>query len=463
MLREANNAEKNARVSSMKLPRRVAKHVEMNRRKLLAGAAWLLGSGSALAAESKLRDAARDAYIYTSPLVEIANVRTGFFGLGAKPGRLYGRRSLSTPTSRSVTTPNNDTLNGMGFADLTNGPAKLHVPPLDGRYACLAILDMFSNNVTVLSPRNIRPQGGEFTLIGPGFDGSTGAIRSSTPWVWLIARVLVDGPDDVGRAASVLDGFAIEAALARAPAAGALRNADWNTYFTAADRLLIENPPPDTDAAMLARIAPLGLGSRDFDPGRFRSDESTAIAAGVADARMMIRKAGSTAQLVGGWAFEAPNTGDFGRDYETRARVALGGLGALPVTEALYLTAREPHTGRQLFSGDGPWCLRFTAGATPPVNAFWSLTMYQATDDGQFFLVPNSINRYSIGDRTPNLAHDADGALTIWISRNDPGGMRSANWLPAPTSGPFQLVLRAYEPRAELISRTYVPPQIILA
>lgn len=96
----------------------------------------------------------------------------------------------------------------------------------------------------------------------------------------------------------------------------------------------------------------------------------------------------------------------------------------------------------------------------PPVGAFWSLTMYEAEADGAFFLTENAIDRYTIGDRTPGLTHHADGALDIWISRDDPGAGRASNWLPAPASGPFLVILRAYLPGADIVAQTYAPPSI---
>jgi hypothetical protein len=94
------------------------------------------------------------------------------------------------------------------------------------------------------------------------------------------------------------------------------------------------------------------------------------------------------------------------------------------------------------------------------VDAFWSLTMYEAEPNGAYFLAENQIDRYTIGDRTPGLRFDQDGSLEIWIARADPGGERRSNWLPAPADGPFMVILRAYLPRQEIVSQTYVPPAV---
>ncbi len=434
----------------------------MRRRDLIAGAAAALAAAPALGAESPLRSAAREGYIFVFPLVEIARVRSGLLGRGMAPGRFYGAATLATPRSRAVTTPNNDTLNATAFIDLRGGPARIALPPLGGRFACLALMDMYSNNFAVLDPRNLPRRGGVITVVGPGRRAPPGAIRAPTPWVWALVRTLVDGPADMAAAMRVRDGFQVAAAPARAAAPGAERTAPWQAYFAAADRLLQEDPPLAADAPAMARIAALGLGSGRFDPGRFSAAEAADIAAGVADAWVLLHTPLVRPRRLGAWTLEAPDTGDFGQDYETRARVALGGLAALPITEAMYLSALDPD-GRRRFTGDGPWRLSFPARGSPPVDAFWSLTLYETTAEGQLFLTENPIGRYSIGDRTPGLTRDPDGALTIWIARNDPGPDRRANWLPAPAKGPFALTLRAYLPRPALVSHAYVPPPVLRA
>jgi len=135
--------------------------------------------------------------------------------------------------------------------------------------------------------------------------------------------------------------------------------------------------------------------------------------------------------------------------------VALSGLAALPPEEAIYLRPVGPD-GRTVFH-DGAYQLHLPGPL--PVDGFWSLTMYEATADGQFFLTANPLNRYAIGDRTPGLVRGPNGEIDIFIARDDPGGAKTANWLPAPASGPFAVSLRAYLPRAELLDGRYrLPP-----
>jgi len=172
----------------------------------------------------------------------------------------------------------------------------------------------------------------------------------------------------------------------------------------------------------------------------------------------MARGAGFAGRRVGAWLYPAPNTGNFFQDYLTRARIAVAGLAALPPREATYLAAMPPE-GR-VFSGPGPWRLPFAAGDLPQVDAFWSLTMYEAQEDGAFFLTDNPIGRHTLGDRTPGVVRDAEGGMEVWISRADPGDARRPNWLPAPADKPFMVILRAYLPRADIVAQTYVPPAI---
>ena len=150
-----------------------------------------------------------------------------------------------------------------------------------------------------------------------------------------------------------------------------------------------------------------------------------------------------------GWAYPRGNLGDYGQDYIYRAIIALMGLGALPVAEAMYMKAAGDD-GAGLFTGDGLY--RLTLPAQMPIDGFWSLSMYEAMPDGQFFFTENPLGRYAIGDRTAGLKRKDDGSVDIWIGRADPGGERSSNWLPAPKAGPFAMYLRTYLPKPELIN-----------
>jgi hypothetical protein len=268
----------------------------------------------------------------------------------------------------------------------------------------------------------------------------------------------VSSEADLAAARAVQEGLTIEGPAAGMPADHPGRDAPWTAYFAAVQALLDENPPPAADAPFFRRVAALGLGpGRRFDPAGFSPDQAREIEAGVAEARVVVRQA-FRSEIVDGWSYPARNIGNFGTDYAFRAAVALSGLAALPPSEAMYLQAVGAD-GSEVLALEGPMVLRFPPGSLPPVGAFWSLTMYEVTPQGQYFLTPNALDRYSIGDRTPGLAYDPDGGLTIWISRTPPPAGRRANWLPAPAAGPARLSLRAYLPSPTLVSGAYrLPP-----
>jgi hypothetical protein len=425
----------------------------MNRRELLALAGALgLSPAWARAAESGDPTAARDAWLYALPLIEITTRARLLKAPGAAINVLTHTRTLSDHTARWVTTPNNDTLYSPAFLDLSKGPVTLTIPPMGKRYYSVAVMDMFTNNNVVLGTRTIGGEGGTFTLVGPG-QASTGPnpTRIATPHAWLLIRTLTDGGADLEAAHRAQDGFKLSGPAGAPVTDYAKRDAKPEDYFATARALLASDPAPSTDLKVLRHTAAF-LGAGPFD--------AAAAAAGLEQARMITVFAKGRQVFTGGWSYPRPNLGDYGQDYIYRAIVALQGLGALPVAEAMYLKAAGDD-GAGVFTGDGLY--RLTLPAQLPLDGFWSLSMYEATADGQFFFTDSPLKRYTIGDRTAGLKRNADGGLDIWIGRTDPGGERSANWLPAPKAGPFALYLRAYLPRAELLDGRFRVPAIVKA
>jgi len=405
-----------------------------------------------------LKAAATAAWLYVLPLVEIAQTRQRGLSVGSRINVFGHMRNLANHTSRAVTTPNNDTFYSTAQVDLSQGPVTVTLPPSGDRYLSLALMDAYTNNFAILGTRTTGGRGGTFTLVGPN-DAAEGpnVVRSPTRHVWALARILVDGPHDAEAAKAVQHGVSMQGPAVEPPAAVANRAAPWQDYFAGAARLMAANPPPVTDRAILEVMAPLGLA--DFDPTRFSAAEAEAIEEGVAEARRRSRKGGlGGGDYVNGWSYPNARLGDFGQDYVYRAAVALSGLAALPPVEAMYMRAEGP-LPRDLFDGTEAWRLTFPPGEPLPVNSFWSLSLYEATDDGQFFFTENPLDRFAIGDRTPGLKANPDGSLDIWIGHADPGDNRRANWLPAP-AGPFALFMRAYLPKPDLLDGRYRLPAI---
>lgn len=416
----------------------------MNRRELFLTLAAAGIAPEALARSDDPKTAARDLWLYGLPLIEMATTRALHLKAGARVNRFTHTRRLADHSFRSVTTPNNDTLYSFAWLDLTQGPATLTVPATGDRYWSVALMDMYTNNNAVMGLRTVGGQGGTFTIVGPGQTGSgPDVVRSATPHAWLLLRLLTDGGDDLPATHALQDGFGLTAPEAAATPAYARRAAAPAEYFATLRRLLESDPPPATDQRMLARLTALKIDTPE-------------VAAGVEEARTIARASRGRQTFVQGWSYTRPNLGDYDQDYLYRAVIALMGLGALPVAEAMYLRAEGDGGG--VFTGDGPW--RLTLPAKLPLDAFWSLSMYEMTPDGQMFFTENPLNRFAIGDRTPGLKRDADGAVELWISRADPGGERTANWLPAPKSGPFGMIMRLYLPRAEVLDGRWKLPAV---
>jgi hypothetical protein len=403
-----------------------------------------------------LQKAARDARLFALPVIEVAALRARLSA--SAPINVFAhRRSLAGPTSRAVTAPNNDTLYSSAFVDTTKGPVLLEVPECGQRYLSVQVLDMYTNNNFILSPRTPGGAAGAWRLISPDSKPvEAHDLRLATPHAWLLVRILVDGTADLPDVHAIQDRLGLAGPAFPPPVGFATSSSEWPDYFAAAERLLKSDPPAfkmGLDAFMKARDAG---GGGDFSRAGYIPEAAAAIDAGVAEAIALGRSARQRASFIDGWNYPRPDLGEFGDDFVFRAIVAITGLAALIPAEAMYL--RPAGDGDGLFNGDGSY--RLSLAQPIPVDAFWSLTMYEAMDDGRFFLTENALNRYSIGDRTKGLVRGPDSALDIWIGRSDPGGTRTANWLPAPKQGPFALTLRAYLPRSELLSGVYRVPAI---
>ncbi|MCE7507913.1 DUF1254 domain-containing protein [Alloalcanivorax xenomutans] len=413
---------------------------------------------------AELKSAAKRAYIYTVPLVIMETTRKWRMGAGANV--FNHARKLLTHRSRWVTTPNNDTLYSDAWLDLSKGPVKITVPATGERYFSLAFMDMYTNNFDILGTRTTGNNGGVYTVVGPHQavpEDATNVVRAPTPRVWALARILVDGPDDLTAACAVQDGlFVHEGAPSEdvAPGDPVQRSAGWREYLATANRLLRREPPPVTDGLILEQIRALGIGpDQVFDADAFDQEQAEAIERGVEEAKnwlVQIQRARRSA--IDGWTYPSMRNGDYGQNYTLRAVVSVGGLGALPLEEAIYMRA-EGDAEEGLFDGNQNYRLHFPAGAMPPLNSFWSLTLYEAMDDGQFFFADTPLRRYAVGDRSPGLQYNEDGSLDLWIGARSPGADRESNWLPA-NEGPFALFFRGYMPKADLMEGRYRLPRV---
>lgn len=419
--------------------------------------------GAAEASVSPLARAACDAWLFGLPLIEMAKSRAGMLQQ-AGPNKLIHARRLTTPERQPVTTPNNDTLYSFCWMNLQQGPVRVTLPKTGERYFSAAFMDMYSNNFAILGSRTTGGDGGTFTLVGPqAASDDPMAIRAPTNWVWMLGRLLVEDEADLPSAHALQDQMRVEGPAAALPReVTATRQSGWASYFAAVQQLMAESPPRVTDDALLDRIAPLGLWGAAFDSSRFGKEEAGEIQRGIALALSLMRGRSFGGPMVNGWSYPKAQMGDYGQDYLLRAQVAVGGLAALPRVEAMYMRPVNAD-GSMVFDAGRDWVLHFPKEQMPAVDAFWSLSMYRATDDGQFYFFDNAIQRYAIGDRTKGLRYGADGSLTLWLSRADPGEDRRSNWLPLPQEPKFAAFFRGYLPQPAMLDGRYVLPPLVPA
>jgi hypothetical protein len=439
-------------------------------------------------ADEQLVQAATRAFVYGYPLVynlaEIAKLPGGeaaISGGAPVPWNTFGcARELLDPSVDFVS-PNNDTLYLLAPLDLSGGPVRLEVPDTADRYYVLQCVDAWTNNFAYIGRRATGTAAGSFTFVPPGFDGEvtdgSTVVHAPTDVMVIVGRLQVDGEADLPAVHALQDAFVLAEVDPDAPRAGlpepdpavpeALR---WWEQFRV---LLAAFPPPEGDAPFVAMLGRLGLTDAT-SPFVDASPELTeALVAGSTEGMAMIEKIIADAGQAGGWT-KGQHYFDYNLDhYEvgtidapewrcadrstaaiTRALAARVGLWGNHGYEAVYSVIYTDADGELL---DAEHAYELTFSPAPPVDAFWSLTMY---DNDKYYLVENPIDRYSIGDRTPGLQVADDGSVTIYLQRTSPGPDKESNWLPTPASGGFRPMLRAYQPGDSVKDGTYPMPDI---
>jgi hypothetical protein len=372
--------------------------------------------------------------------------------------RFAYRQTLADHTARNITTPNNDTLYASAWLDLSNGPVTLTIPAREERYFSVALMDLFSDNAHVLHGRAGAPT--NHLIVGPSWHGRAPPdkhlLRMASAHGWLLGRVLVNGASDIAASVDVLrqivlSNVSVPEALQTAPR----DPTDPENVLETVNEALGRCNPGSANLRRARRFRNVGVrpGARNAFAALPSATQSLWRTTAHAVLNELRGNTSVSGQIRTGWIYPPDSVGNFGRDDHLRAAIALGGIGALPPHEAIYFTAMADSEGAPL---DGAYSYRWTLPASGmPVDAFWSLSMYEMDGPGRMFFVDNPIGRYSIGDRTPGLSFANDGALSITLSHRP----AAANWLPAP-NGPFRVMLRAYAPRPALRSGRWPIPAL---
>ncbi|MFI1166761.1 DUF1254 domain-containing protein [Streptomyces sp. NPDC020801] len=391
----------------------------------------------------------------------------------AAVNHFWHARKLFDASDREDLAPNNDTLYSFAWVDLSTEPVILSHPDMGERYFTFELVGITSDNYDYVGLRTTGPNAGDFALVGPGWKGDLprGVRRTETApsaWIIIVGRTLVDGEDDLPSVHALQRQYRLTPlSLFGKKGAEVPERRDvlepagveddplgpWKTL----NAMLAENPPPKHHEILLKQFAEIGIGPGldvEAQPESVKQSLIRAAATGVPLLEEQLLS-GDWAHVINGWRYPPPQMGRFGDDFLRRAaEQSLVGVAANDPAEAVYLVAFHDAGGAKL--SPGRYELRFERGALPPVDAFWSLTVY----DEDRNLVPNPIDRYSIGDRTAGLAADPDGGLTLHLQPGSPGPDRESNWLPTPGQGHWFIGLRMYLPRPEVIDARWECPPI---
>jgi len=431
---------------------------------------------------------AAEAFVYGFPLVfDLQEVdrftREGLGSVPATPFNRFGHApSLAGPEERFVSI-NNDTIYSIAQVDLSGGSLRLEVPDTAGRYYVLQFIDAWTNNFAYVGHRATGTDAGSLLLARAGDERASGVdspvIHFPTDVGTILGRFAVDGEDDLPAVRALQAELKLSRDGEGTPRGLPEPNPSAVEELQFFERLRVwmrAFPPAARDIDYQRRFESLGLLDEDspyVDPD---PELAAALRAGLDEGRSELERAlrNSSTPRQNGWNLTY-HTFDYNLDffelgalddpkwkadvgararYMLRAGAARGGLWGNHGYEAAYAMVYVDSDGNPL-NGRNRYELRFEQ--TPPVGAFWSVTMYDLPD---FYLVANPIDRYSIGDRTPGLHVAEDGSLTIAMQAEEPSTPEArANWLPAP-EGDFRPLLRMYEPDAVLFDGGYELPPI---
>lgn len=414
---------------------------------------------------------AEDVVVWGLPLVMMSRYLAAAVEADVPFNRFFMNDAIATPRSDAVG-PNIDTLNGRAWLDLDAGPVVIGVPEIVDRYYSVQLQDLYMNSFAYIGTRTTGTRAGAFAITPPGYDGTlpenVTEIRATTSKIMAFVRTLVRGQKDQASVAAINGGFTIgsladypndlHAATIAAGALDAFQPASRRlsrvlphqeiaeagaAFFEELDACVVQFPPLPDDAAHRARFGSLRMFRKAM------SDDALAavVRSGIAKAQHALVTRSSN-----GWS-RRDNVMPFIADPLQRAANNIYGPNTQIAAESIFFNKRQGPDGLPL-SGANRYRLFFPGGQLPPVDAFWSLSLY----DNAYALFDNPLDRYGITDRTEGLRYALDGSLDIRVQVEPPDDPLH-NWLPSPREG-FQLILRTYQPRLAILDESYLPPPL---
>lgn len=433
----------------------------MFQRLILGLAALSLTACLSEADRAEWRDAALYIYGPYQYAQNIERIRRENAALGIGVNEAAHIRTLSDHTSRRVTAPNADTLYTSTVLDLSGGPVELILPDAPDRYVSVMVMDVFTDVVDLVGTWETE-RGPRFWIVGPDWAGTPpdgiDLIQMPGPDGWMLGRVFVAGPSDLGAARAVQSELIVRPVTPNTPPPWPNQTDERpnpENALTVVNTLLGRAANhPQTQRAMAFAEKGIVPNAKD-EWARLSSVDKAlwsktfgAVEEGLKTA--LVRAADGT-----GWRTPPRNLAQFGTDDATRAAVSLIGFGAMRPEDASYFTAVTDADGDPL-NGRETYTLTFNPDDVP-VKAFWSISAYAIEADGRRFFTQNTLNRHSINGETPGLDRDENGVLTIRLSASPPES--PANWLPLP-EGPVAIIFRTYRPQTAILDGAWVPPDI---
>lgn len=431
------------------------------------------------------RAIAKEAYQYANPMVDGYRIQHAYFVNPDSPeykgpwNQIHSIARVYTPQDKAVQTPNSDTPYSMAGLDLRTEPLVLTVPAIEaGRYFSIQLVDLYTHNFAYIGSRTTGNGGGNFLLAGPRWEGEapkgiTQVIRSETELALAIFRTQLFNPADLENVKTIQAGYKLQplSAFLGQPAPPQAPAIDFIAPLTPAqvkesplvfrhlNFLLQFAPTHASEVALMERFARIGIGAGEpLDPDALAPEMKAALQGGIADAWAEMAKLKKTridtGEVTSGDLF---GTREFLKNnYLYRMAAAVLGIFGNSKQEAMYPFYSADSEGQAL-SGSHRYTLRFAPGQLPPVDAFWSVTMYELPAS---LLVDNPIDRYLLNSpMLPQFKRDPDGGITFYLQADSPGADKESNWLPAP-AGPFMAVMRLYWPKAEALDGTWTAPKL---
>jgi len=424
------------------------------------------------------KNIAEEGFIYGLPIVMNYVVTYEYF-VDQKSGQykgpfnqIHNEARVYTYKDTSVITPNSDTPYSMLDLDLRAEPYVLSVPGVDkGRYYSVMLCDANTFNYGYIGSRATGNLPGDYLVVGPDWIGETPpgiqkVFHSTTDFTLAVYRTQLFKPDDMPNVQRIQDGYKVQplSAFLHPPPPPAPPKVDFpkannemvkTNFFEYLDFALQFAPPGPEEQEIREKLSRIGVGpGKVFNFKDLSPAQQAAIVAGMKEGDKTVdEKVASLGKKVNGWAISS-SFGDrefYHGDWLLRAAAAKAGIYGNDAAEAMYPMTRWLSNGEVLDTSKHEYTLTFAKDQFPPVNAFWSLTMY---DGKTQLLIKNPLNRYLINSPTlPNLKKNPDGSLTLYIQKDSPGKDKESNWLPSP-NGPLYLVMRLYWPKTE-------PPSIL--